>query len=428
MRSWGFVCMGVLAVGCSNDVDPRVIPGGGVGDGEIDGEINVHIIDTQTDEPIANATVEVGGTEKDTDENGLVVFEDVEGKQQIAVNADGYRLTVWVGANGANVTIPLTPDEPATPDQAVLSGTIDSWAQDLPQGHVKAALVIYSQTDRLGDDANNIPTPAMGNICFGLAMCSWRVNVRTGDVTLAAAIVDRDSQGTPNDESDDTNTIIGWAVKQDITVEDGVDQSGMTLTTVEAGNMEQVTVDVGTAPAALTTVQSLVGVEIGEHEVVQIPTFVLEDPTSVLAPKPAAFTGGTGYRLTAVAQTSMGGMGPQSILVRQGLSGPALEAGEWLVPPTGVSITHTGASFTPSEGARAHLVQWSDSSGATVLEMLILDGSDEVEVPALVALPSSGIPRGTVQAIGADFDLTDFSLDDDNAQLWGIAGQPADIP
>lgn len=427
MRSWGFVCIGVLAVGCSNDVDPRVIPGGGIGDGEIDGELNVYVIDTQTDAAIANATVEVGGTEKETDEHGLVVFEDVEGRQDIAVKASGYRSTVWVGANGANVTMPLTALTPNAPDQAVLSGTVDNWSQDLPQGHAKAAIVLYSQTDQLGDDANNIQTPLMGNICFGALMCAWRVNVRTGSVTLAAAIIDRDGKGTPADESDDTNTIIGWSIKENITVEDGVDQSGMTLAAVEAGNMQNVTVDLGTPPAALPTVQSLVGVEIGDHEVVQVPTFVLEDPTHVLAPKPAAFTSGTGYRLTAVAQTSMGDTGPQSILLRQGLTGTTLEAGEWLVPPTGVSITRTGASFTPSDGALAHIVAWRDSTGETVLEMLILDGSKEVEIPALVALPSSGIPNGRVQAIGADFDLGDFSLDEDRQLLWGLAGQPADI-
>jgi hypothetical protein len=426
MRSWGFVCVGVLAVGCSNDVDPRVIPGGGVGDGEIDGELNVHIIDEETDAPIANATVEVGGTEKETDEDGLAVFSDVEGRQTIAVKVTGYRSTVWIGANGANVTIPLPALSPGTPDQAVMSGTIDNWAQDLPQGHLKAALVTYSQTDTLGDDANNIVTPAMGNICVGIAMCAWRINTRTGNVTLTAAIIDRDGKGTP-DDSDDTNTIIGWAIKENISVEDGVDQSGMTLALVEAGNLQQISVDLGTPPAALTTVQSLVGIEIGEREVVQIPTFVLADPTSVLAPKPEAFTGGGTYRLTAVAQTSMGEMGPQSILLRQGQTGTALEAGEWLVPPTDVSITQSGATFTPSDGARAHFVEWRDGQGESLLQMLVLDGSDEVEIPALVALPSSGGMRGAVQAIGADFDLDDFSLDDDRELLWGIAGQPADV-
>lgn len=426
MRSWGFVCMGVLAFGCSNDVDPRVIAGGGIGDGEIDGELNVYVIDTQTDEPIANATVEVGGTEKETDEHGLVVFEDVEGRQDVAVKADGYRMAAWLGVNGANVTVALTALSTGAPDQATLAGTIDNWAQDLPQGHAKAALVLYSQSDRLGDDANNIQTPLMGNICFGALECRWSVATRAGSVTLAAAIVDRDGKGTPA-ETDDTNTIIGWAIKENITVEDGVNQSGMVLAPVEAGNMQEVTVDLGTPPAALTTVQSLVGIDINEHEVVQMPTFLTADPTRVLAPKPAAFSSGGGYRLTAVAQTSMGDMGAQSIVLRQGVTGTALEAGEWLVPPTGISITRTGASFTPSEGALVHNVQWRDSSGDTILEILVLDGSTEIEIPALVSLPSSGITRGGVQAIGADFDLDDFSLDEDRALLWGLAGQPADV-
>ncbi|MGE3762800.1 MAG: hypothetical protein AB7L94_11120, partial [Kofleriaceae bacterium] len=91
------------------------------------------------------------------------------------------------------------------------------------------------------------------------------------------------------------------------------------------------------------------------------------------------------------------------------------------------SITRSGATFTPTEGALAHFVQWRDTRGDTVLEMLILDGSTEVEVPALVALPSTGITTGGVQAIGADFDLDDFSLDDDRRLLWGLAGQPADL-
>jgi predicted secreted protein len=50
----------VFAACGGNDVDPRVIAGGGVGDGEIDGELNVYVIDTSTDAPIAGAMVQVG--------------------------------------------------------------------------------------------------------------------------------------------------------------------------------------------------------------------------------------------------------------------------------------------------------------------------------------------------------------------------------
>jgi hypothetical protein len=46
-----FVGLAILSLGfvfaCSNDVDPRVISGGGVGDGAIDGRLNVYVIDTK---------------------------------------------------------------------------------------------------------------------------------------------------------------------------------------------------------------------------------------------------------------------------------------------------------------------------------------------------------------------------------------------
>src|SRR5262245_47998606 len=93
----------MLLAACSNDVEPRVIPGGGIGGGDIDGEINVYVVG-QDDAPVSGAIVEIEGEQQTTDAKGLVVFTDVEGPQTIAVKATGYRSEVWVGANGANVT------------------------------------------------------------------------------------------------------------------------------------------------------------------------------------------------------------------------------------------------------------------------------------------------------------------------------------
>src|SRR5512134_3792937 len=106
MRST-YLWIGLLAACGGNDVDPRVIPGGGISDGEIDGEVNVTIVD-QDDEPIAGATVRVGETDKETNDDGFVTFSDVEGPQTVVVSAADFREVVWVGVNGANVTIPLT--------------------------------------------------------------------------------------------------------------------------------------------------------------------------------------------------------------------------------------------------------------------------------------------------------------------------------
>jgi len=415
-------------VGCSNDVDPRLIPGGGVGDGEIDGVLNVHVIDTATDTPVGNAVVRVGDTEKTTNEKGLVTFEDVEGKQTIAVKVGGYRSQVWAGVNGANVTVPVTPMTSGAPAQATLGGTISGWDQILvATGHTKAAIVLYSQTDEVGGDANDIQTPGNMNLCIGAAACNWRVNSRTGTVTVLAAIIDRDGKGTIANPDDDTQVIIGYAFKSGITVTSGINQMGFVLDQVEAGNLQTVTVDLGTAPASLTESASIVGLEIGGGEIVQLPLFLQTQTMSLVAPKLTVFGSSATYRLTAVAQTTSGDRGAQSIVLRQGLTATTLAAGEWLVPPAGLTISRTSASFTQSAGAKGHSITWSDGI-SELLEISIFDSTATIDVPSLVALPATGALTTKVSALGVDFDVSDFSLTDDQDEIWGIATEPATVP
>ena len=410
--------------------DPRVIPGGGVGDGEIDGTVNVYVIDEATDAAIVGATVDIAGTQQITDDTGLAVFEDVDGPQVFAVAATGYRSTVWNGANGGNVTIPL-PRAPGSPiPQATLTGSIGGWDTiTVGANHIKAAVVLYSQSDSLGDDANNLQTPNQANICGFLTpgSCDWTLVTRAGAVTLAAAIVDRDTKGTTA-ETDDTQAIIGWAIKTGLTVEDRVNQTGIQLTLVEAGNLQSISVDYGTPPAGLPERGALVGVDIGPDEVVQMP-LLGTDTATLLAPTPTVFGADATYRLTAIAQTTSGDRGAQSIVLRRAVAGPTLAAGTWMVPPTGVTATRSSATWTPAAGATAHNVAWVDGNNDAVLEITMFDtAATTVNVPALVAVPSSGTMSVRVGAIGADIDLTDFSLDEDADKLWGIGAEPFPVP
>ena len=411
---------------CGGGTDPRVIPGGGIGDGDIDGKVFVHVIDNSTDAPLANASVAIGSETLMTDAKGFVEFGDVDGPQTIAVKLQGYRPAVWARANGKNVTIPLDKTT-ATVGQAVLSGSITGWDPNgLPTNHIKGAAVLYSQNDNLGDDANTIDTPNMMNICGGAA-CNFTVNTRAGTVSLVAAIIDVDSKGTVT-QADDTISIIGWATKTGIVVEAGVNQSGLALAIVEAGNLENLTVDFGSPPASLTTKGAFIGVEISDDEVVQLPMF---DQTTnmLLAPKPAVFGGTKGLRLTAVAQTATGDAGAQSIVLRRNLSGPTLAAGDWLTPPVGVSATRTSASWQVVAGAALHQVQYRDTLGNNVLDITVFDDkATTVDVPALVTLPVSGNLTARVSGIGADFDIQDFSLEEDEDELFAISAQPVSIP
>ncbi len=427
MRSLPFFVCAALAA-CSNDASPRLIPGGGIGDGDIDGRLHVHVIG-DGDVPIANATVRVGDAEETTNEKGLASFEDLEGPQTIAVAADGFRAAVWVGANGANVTIPVEPVTAPAPDQATLGGTIRGWESiTVGQNHLKAAIVLYSQTDDLGDEANSIATPNAGNICgvVGTA-CNWTLAARTGPLTIIAMIVDRDTKGTLP-ETDDTTTVIGWASRT-VTVEKGVNQSGLELAMVEAGNLENVAIDLGTPPAGLTQTNAIVGIEVTDDEVIQLPLFLATDQKTLLAPKPSVFAADATYRLTAVAQTASGEDGAQSIVLRRGERDAELAVGTWLVPPTGVDVTRTRAAFEPVRGAKLHTIAWEDAGGRALLEITVLDPEvTAVDVPALVALPASGALTARVAGIEADLDLGDFSLEEDLDLLRGLAAQPVTIP
>jgi len=331
--------------------------------------------------------------------------------------------------DGANVTIPLEPQTPPLPDQATLSGTIPGWSTiTVAQGHIKAGIVLFSQSDELGDPANDLKTPANGNICGVIGTtCNWTLVSRTGPLTVVAMIVDRDTKGTVS-EADDTTTVIGWATRN-VTVEKGVGQSGLELAMVEAGNLETVAVDLGTPPAGLPQTTPIVGIEVSDDEVVQLPLFLATDKARLLAPKPAVFGADAAYRLTAIAQTNAGDAGAQSIVLRRGQRTASLAAGTWLVPPTGVTVTRTGASFERVADAKVHSITWKDANGRQLLDITLFDSTlTKVDVPSLVALPTSGTLTARVSGIGADLNVRDFSLDRDADLLWGVAAQPVTIP
>ncbi len=412
---------------CGNSPDPRVITGGGVGDGAIDGVVNIYVIDNDTYSPIVDATVEIAGRDQQTDATGLVIFNDVHGPQTLAIKAAGYRGTLWQDANGANLTVPVTKLGNLAAQQATLAGEVANWsAVTVPTGHVKAAVVSYSQSDTFGDPANNLATPANGNVCVGNpTTCSFSVVTRTGAVTLTAAIVDLDPHGNA-DASDDTYTIIGWAMSPSLQVDAGIDQTGLHLTQLATAQLQTVTIDYATPPSALTKRDAVVGIEISKDEVVQLPVLP-SGATSALMPLPTAFATGATYRLTGIAQTAAGGTGAQSVIIQHGQTAATLGAERWLEAPTGLAATRTAASVNVVANAKLHTITWSDANGE-LFDATLFDAKKlTVSVPALVALPTTGSMTVKAQGIGADFDLGNFSLDTDTALLWGVSSEPATI-
>jgi hypothetical protein len=422
MRSFAYVLvLGAAACSSGNNPNPRLIAGGGIGDGAIDGLANVYVIDNVTYQPIADATVEIATQNATTDATGLAVFHGLSGPQTVVVQAAGYRGEVWQDANGANMTVPVTQLGSLTPQQATLTGSITDYDTiSVPAGHIKAAEIGYSQIDSLDDDENNIQTPNNGNVCVTAEACSWTVAARTGPVTLTATIIDRASDGT--------TTIIGYATSGELQVSPNVAQSGIALTLVEAGAMQSVAIAPGTPPAALTTVDPIVGVELAGNETVQIPVFVQTDTSNgVLSPMPSVYAPNATYRLTVYAETTSGDTGAVSATIQRGLSTASLSAATWLLPPTGFTATRTDASLDAVDGANIHSVQWSDDTGV-ILDVTMFDATNTAAtIPSLVSLPASGTLTAKAQGIGADIDLGNFSLQTDVEKLWGESSQPVTI-
>jgi hypothetical protein len=413
-----FFIFALLIAACGgNDPNPRVIAGGGIGDGAIDDVANVYVIDNLSYKPIVGATVEIAGKDLTTDSTGLAVFHGLDGAQTVIVQAAGYRGEVWQDANGANITVPVTQLGSLTPQQATLTGSITDFDSiTVPAGHIKAAVLGYSQDDSLDDSENNIQTPNSGNVCITQDACNWTLASRTGTVTITATIIDRDGSG-------DT-TIIGYATTPSVQVDPSVDQSGITLSLVEAGNMQSVTLATGTPPAALPTVEGVVGIELGGDEVVQLPTFAQTDASTVLVPLTSVYAPSSTYRLTVIAETSSQDAGAESATIQRGQMTAALTSGTWLEPPTGFTATRSDASLDPVMGANIHSVQWSDDTGV-ILDITMFDATNTTTtVPALVALPASGTLTAKAQGLGAAVDLGNFNLQTDIEKIWGDSSEP----
>jgi len=415
-----------------NNPPPRILPGGGIGDGPIDGVANLYVIDELTRAPIANAQVQIGTQTGTTDSTGLFVAHGVMGAQTVAVKQTGYKSALWIGANGANMTIDLTPAVDPAPTSAQLSGSITGFGGlTVASGHIKTAIITYSQSDGAPDYENNLATANGTNACNGLtpgAGCTFTVTARPGSVALVAVIYDHDLHGTPTDPTDDTYAVMGWAVQTGIAVTAGQDQTGLALTLIDAGHQNDVTVSFGTVPAGLPNVAAIVGIETGTADgVIQLP--VPLTPTSgsatLHAPALSAFSGAT-YRLSAFANNGTTSTAITSAVLAHKVTGTALAAGTWLAPPANVVLTRTTAAWAAEAGA---VVQGEDIDQSTThwLGITAFDGSTSIAIPDLVALPATGTLDAKATAIGGTIDPTNFSIDTDRDKIAAAVNEPVTI-
>jgi hypothetical protein len=429
------VTLTVGACGSKNDAEPRLIAGGGVGDGAIEGVINVHVIDQDTDEPISGATVYIGEAEDEeplegvTDSTGLIAFDDgsLGGATTITVVANDYVVATWFGADGANVTVPLLPQEETTDvDNATISGTIAGWDELDPPAtnHFYIAFASYSQTDELGGPENEIEQPGGGvglppNVCASFDdpdECAWSVVSRTGTVAMYATVIDIDTKGTETD-ADDTNEVIAYAYALDLEVRDGVAQTGVEMTMVDGAALADVTLDLPPSPSALDETGILLGLELGDSGILMAGFLQDSDEDTLRVPALSGDFADLSYRAIAFAgnENDEGDNDPMSATLMRGITDLSSDIvfDAWLPMATGLDADGDTYSFVPVDGGSFHGVALYDSDDDQVWDIALLDGRSELTLPTIPADPRpSGPIDMTVDAIDGDVDLTDFAIDD----------------
>ena len=450
----------VAAAACggveSHTVAPRLIPGGGVGDGAIDGQLNVYVTDDQTRAPVAGASVRVGASAVTapcmalTDSTGLALFDgascpSLHGKQTLTASAGGYTPTTWIGVNGTNLTLTIRPSAPAAVATATVSGTIAGW-DSLPapaSGHQTLAIVTFSQTRVLGDPANDIAqgkrtisVPVVGsteipaNVCVRNVLvddCSWQLTTRTGAQAHYAAILDQDTKGTPNDDSDDTFTVTAWAVKVGLSFSAGQTASGESLAMLADAAMRTLTVAMTSPPTGLDAVSGFPMLDLGGDGRIPITSPVLDlTTTTTRVPAATGDLAGARYDLLAQAQDAKDKDQPSTLAWLHGIDPAATVAlSGWLAPPSAIAASAGTYSFTATAGATLHGADIEDATGthASLWAITIFDGSTSFTLPGLSPDPlSASAMRLKVSALQIPgTNLQNVAFDDARDTITGIA-------
>jgi hypothetical protein len=448
VASAAFGCGGV-----SGPPAPRLIPGGGVGDGAISGTLYVHVTDEETRSAISSANVRVGDSSDPTacnvltDSTGLAKFQPescagLSGPQTVTITATGYAPVTWVGVNGSNLTIPIRNSNPPAPDHATVSGTIAGWASlPVPQmNHQTLALIGYSGSKDLGDRANELPQgmrnitvgtqvfPVPGNLCVineAVSNCDWILTTRTGPQALLAIIVDQFNNNTPDTDADDTFTVTGYAFKTGFNFTKDQVMNGVTLDRIADADMQTFTASFASLPSGMDYMGAFPALELGEEGRIAFTLPALDMArTSTRVPRLSGPLAGARYSLIAQAQDSETQDRPSTLAWMHDVDiASTVALSSWLPPPSNISVAGGTYAFSAVSGATVHGAEIVDITGKRIWSITVFDATTSFTLPGLAPDP---LPVGmlTFQASALlipGVDVKNFELDVARDRIAGIA-------
>jgi len=452
----GVTFLTVVSMSCggvSGPPMPRLIPGGGIGDGAVNGTLHVHVTDDDTRAVIGSATVRVGESaapspcQATTDSTGLASFEpencpSLKGPVTVTVSATGYAPTTWIGANGANLTIPIRATSRPAIDTATVTGTIAGW-DDLPApatNHATLAIVAASQAPDLGDRANDlpqgerqitvagvVPLSIAANVCVRNALandCNWRLTTRTGRQAHFAIIADQDNKGT-DAEADDTITVIAWAVKTGLSLSANDSATGETLTIIADADMVALNASFASPPSGMDDIVGYPVLELGDDGRIPIILPALNATnTMTRVPKTIGPLAGATLGLIAQARDAADKVEPATLRWLRNVNPTGTVAvNDWLPPPSSLAASSGTFSFAPVAGATLHGAEIRTMAGERLWSVSIFDGSTSFTLPGLSPAPiPAGMTRLQTSALHIPgISLTDVRLDDARDKITALS-------
>jgi hypothetical protein len=450
-----FTWLAVGLLGCggvSGPPAPRLIEGGGVGDGKISSALNVYVIDEDSGAVLASASVRVGESSSTTpctvltDSTGVAKFAtadcpSLKGPATITASVAGYTPATWIGVNAANVTIPLRATVPAAVETATVSGTITGWASlpVPPANHQTLALIAYSQTNDLGDRRNEITQgmrnvnvngtnyPIASNLCVinaAVSDCNWTLTTRTGPQAHVAIIVDQDTKGN-NVDADDTFTVTGYAIKTGLDFVKDDAKTGESLAMIADADMQTFTASFASLPSGMDFMGGFPALELGAEGRIPFTTPALDMMhTSTRVPKLTGALAGKAYSLIAQAQDAIDMKEPSTLAWRHDVDiNSTVAVSNWLPPPSSISVLSGTYAFSAVAGATVHGGEIQNMLGDRVWSITIFDGPTSFTLPGLSPDP---IPVGTVnfQATALQIpgtDIGNFKIDDIKEKITAIS-------
>jgi hypothetical protein len=255
-----------------------------------------------------------------------------------------------------------------------------------------------------------IQTAVASNACIRNALVddsSWRLKTRTGAQAHYAIVLDDDTKGTADDSTDDTFTVIGWAIKTGLAFTKDMGADGETLTLLTDDQMQPFTASFPAPLTALTYIQALPILDLGGDGRISIALPAL-DATNMTTrvPKLAGPFAGAHYDFLAQAKVSKTQAQPATLSWSHAID-PSMTAAvaAWTSPPTGIMTMGGTYSFTAVPGATVMSGELQTMAGDRTWSITIFDGTASFTLPGVSPDP---VPTGPGLFVVSALVLTGF--------------------